>query len=252
VIVKNLLQFMGETARQAGARIRDIHRSGFHVERKEDDSPLTEADTASNEVISRRFAETYPDIPLLSEEGASIPYEERSRWSRFLLVDPLDGTKEFVKENGEFCVCIAYVEGRYPVLGAIYAPVQDLLFYGGPDVGAFEDNGRETRRLQTAPPAPGEGQVVVASRSHPDPRLEEHLASFEIAERITRGSALKFALVAEGKATYYPRLNPTMEWDTAAGQALVEGAGGSVTTLDGERFFYNKESLKNPGFVVRA
>jgi 3'(2'), 5'-bisphosphate nucleotidase len=243
---------MCDSAREAGARIRDVHAKGFHVERKADKSPLTEADLASNEVISHRFAEAFPEIPLLSEEGKQVPYEERCGWTRFLLVDPLDGTKEFVKENGEFCVCIAYVEGRYPVLGAIYAPMSDLLYFGGPGVGAFADDGRCTRPLHTAPPQDGEGLTVVASRSHPDPRLEEHLGTLNVTGAITRGSALKFCLLAEGRANYYPRFNPTMEWDTAAGQALVEGAGGSMTNLDGERFYYNKESLKNGGFFVRA
>lgn len=250
--MKQLLQLMCDVAREAGARIRDVRAKGFHVERKADKSPLTEADLASHEVIARRFAESFPEIPLLSEEGREAPYEERSGWSRFLLVDPLDGTKEFVKENGEFCVCIGYVEDRYPVLGAIYAPVADRLYFGGAGLGAFADDGRSTRALHTEPPRNGEGLVVVASRSHPDPRLEEHLAKLNVADTITRGSALKFCLVAEGRANYYPRFNPTMEWDTAAGQALVEGAGGSMTDLDGDRFSYNKASLMNGGFFVTA
>lgn len=240
-------------ARKAGAAIMDVRNSGFKVTSKDDKSPVTEADIASNAVISNHLSEMYPDIPVLSEEGAKIPFSERREWKEFFLVDPLDGTKEFIKNNGEFCVCIALMRDNRPVLGVVYAPTQDKLYTGSQETGAhISRGGAEPEKINTSPPAEDEALVIVGSRSHPSPDLAAYLEKRSVAEMIPAGSAIKFCLVAEGKAHQYPRFNPTMEWDTAAGQAIVEAAGGSMTSLDGSEFPYNKEILKNKGFIVKA
>nr|WP_291315705.1 3'(2'),5'-bisphosphate nucleotidase CysQ [Desulfuromonas sp.] len=188
---------------------------------------------------------------MLSEEGKDIPYEERKDWERFWLVDPLDGTKEFIKRNGEFTVNIALVEGNAPVLGVVYVPAQDKLYYGRVGEGALTRKGQESPlRIQVRPEAPEEGQTVVMSRSHPSPELEDYLKSIKVAEALPVGSSLKLCVVAEGRADLYPRLGPTMEWDTGAGQAVVESAGGRVLDPAGARLEYNKPNLLNSYFIV--
>ncbi len=250
--MKDMFPVLAALAQKAGAGIMDVRSKGFEVEYKEDNSPLTQADKASHEIIMAGLGKSYPGIPILSEEGAAIPYSERSGWNEFFLVDPLDGTKEFVKELGEFCVCIAFIKDRYPLLGAVYAPTRDTTYWGGMGLGAFKQEGRGKPQAISTSPAGEEGLVVVASRSHPDKRLDEFLAGKKVKDMTPAGSALKFCLVAQGAANIYPRFNPTMEWDTGAGQAIVEGAGGAVTDMDGNRFIYNKESLRNNGFMVTA
>ncbi|GFK94069.1 3'(2'),5'-bisphosphate nucleotidase CysQ [Fundidesulfovibrio magnetotacticus] len=239
-------------ARLAGQAILQVYGTEFDVELKEDDSPITRADRASNEIILQSLAALHPDIPALSEESPKPPYPERSRWKRFWLVDPLDGTKEFVKRNGEFSVCLGLVEDRRPVFGVVYVPVKDILYAGGPGLGSVKVVGGERTALRVSPPEPGARVVAVGSRSHPDPRLEEFLSRYPEHELVSAGSALKFGLVAEGLAHIYPRFNPTWEWDTAAGHAVLLGAGGTFTNLEGGEFLYNKESLKNGGFIARA
>jgi len=187
----------------------------------------------------------------ISEEGAIAPYEARTRWPRFWLVDPLDGTKEFLQHNGEFTVNIALVEGEAPVLGVVYAPALDLLYVAGRGLGAWKHaTGARPIRLASSPPPPGEPLVVVESRSHPSPDLEAFLRTIKVARRVQAGSAIKFCLVADGSADIYPRFGPTMEWDTAAAQCVVEAAGGRVTDLDRQPLVYNKSSLLNPSFMV--
>lgn len=241
-------------ARKAGAAIMAIYE-GDHgeVEFKEDQSPLTAADRAAHEIILAGLMELSPEIPILSEEGQDIPYEVRRRWERFWLVDPLDGTKEFIKRNGEFTVNIALVEGNAPVLGVVYVPVQDKLYYGLAGKEAFVRQGDgEPVPIRVRPADFEAGLTVVMSRSHPSPELAEFLKGVKVAEALPVGSSLKLCVVAEGVADLYPRLGPTMEWDTAAGQAVVEGAGGTVTTPHGEALRYNKENLLNSYFVVRG
>ena len=255
------LEALAQIAEAAGAAIMEVRRAGFTVQYKDDASPLTRADLAAHETILRGLAECFPGVPVLSEEGAAIPYAERARWERLFIVDPLDGTKEFVKELGEFCVCIALAEGGFPAHGAVHVPVWGTTYVGGLSLGAFK------REMQDGNPGPWQaihvrqpdpaGLVVLASRSHPSPDLEAWLADKNVRERITAGSALKFCLVAEGKADLYPRLNPGMrEWDSAAGQAVLEGAGGSVLTLTdgqpGQRLPVNKPELANPNFIASA
>lgn len=238
-------------ARLAGQAILEVYGTEFAVEIKEDKSPLTQADRASNEVISRSLTALHPDVPILSEESSQAPYEQRKAWKRFWLVDPVDGTKEFIKRNGEFTVNIALVEGRSPVFGVIYVPVKDVLYYGGPGMGSFRMSGGRREPLRVSGPVPEGGEVVVvASRSHPDERLAAYLERYPKRREVSAGSALKFGLVAEGSANLYPRFNPTMEWDTAAGHAIVLGAGGSFRAMGGGEFLYNKEDLRNGGFEV--
>lgn len=251
------LETLATIAEAAGAAIMTVRSNGFTVAYKDDASPLTKADLAAHETILRGLAEHFPGLPVLSEEGAAIPYAERSRWQRLFIVDPLDGTKEFVKELGEFCVCIALAENGFPALGAVHVPVWGKTYVGGLGLGAFR---REMQGENIGPwqaihvRQPDEsGLVVLASRSHPSPETEAWLADKVVAERITAGSALKFCLVAEGKADLYPRLGRGMrEWDSAAGQAVLEGAGGSVLTLDGQRLPVNKPGLENPAFIGSA
>lgn len=242
-----------EIARKAGAAIMAIYDSPFAVEMKEDKSPLTAADKAAHEIIDAGLRALYPGIPVLSEEGRSIPYEERARWRRFWLVDPLDGTKEFIKRNGEFTVNIALIEDGAPVAGGVYVPAQDKLYCGVSGKGAFvqRDNG-EPVPIRVRPADPEAGLTVVMSRSHPSPELAEYLKGIKVAEALPVGSSLKLCVVAEGKADLYPRLGPTMEWDTAAGQAVVECAGGKVVDLANRRLLYNKKSLLNEHFIVSA
>lgn len=242
-----------ELAVRAGKEIMKVYSRDFAVEYKEDSSPLTEADKASHKVIEEGLLGLAPGIPVISEEGTGIPSSERSNYKSFWLVDPLDGTKEFIKRNGEFTVNIALIEGNAPVLGVIYVPAKGILYYGEKGNGAFrQERGGSPVKLERKLIGQGSPIRAVVSRSHPSPEVEEFLKAYSVASRVEAGSSLKFCLVAEDKADLYPRIGPTWEWDTAAGHAIAEAAGCSVTTVDGSPLTYNKESLKNPGFVVSA
>jgi 3'(2'), 5'-bisphosphate nucleotidase len=240
-------------AREAGAAIMKIYAGEFNIELKGDDSPLTCADRASHEVIMAGLQQAFPEIPILSEEGKNIPYEERKHWQRFWLVDPLDGTKEFIKRNGEFTVNIALVEAGRVAAGVVYVPAQDKMFYGIVDKGAWRvDNEDKAVPIKVRKANLQAGLTVVMSRSHPSPELADYLQDITVSKALPVGSSLKFCVVAEGKADLYPRLGPTMEWDTAAGQAVVEAAGGTVRQVDGSPLCYNKSNLLNPFFIVKA
>lgn len=246
------LDFLADVARRAGEAILEVYSTEFEVERKEDESPLTLADTRSHRIIADALRSRYPDIPVLSEEGREVSYETRSGWPKFWLVDPLDGTKEFVKRNDEFTVNIGLIEGRTPVAGLIYIPVGDRLYLGDVREGCWEIAGGKRRALRVGK-APFEGPVrVVRSRSHHSPLLDEFLKAFSSYQVLARGSALKFCAVAAGEADFYPRLGRTWEWDTAAGQAIVTAAGGVMADLSGEPFLYNKSSLVNGPFLVSS
>ncbi|WP_457786667.1 3'(2'),5'-bisphosphate nucleotidase CysQ [Geobacillus sp. Geo 8.1] len=249
----------------AGKEILQVYENDFNVESKEDDSPLTLADKKSHETIVKGLSSLYPNIPVLSEEGKSIPYETRKEWNYFWLVDPLDGTKEFIKKNGEFTVNIALIEAGKPVVGVIYAPVLDTAYFAKKSVGSFKLANASTVEIQDdvelvnasvrLPLETKKEKIsVVASRSHLSPETEEYIhkikEKYGEVDITSAGSSLKFCLVAEGKADVYPRFAPTMEWDTAAGQAIVEQAGGIVVKIDREPLAYNKENLLNPWFVV--
>lgn len=252
---------------EAGKEILVIYAQDFDVEFKEDDSPLTQADKRAHESIMKGLNALDPNIPVLSEEGREIPYSERREWSHFWLVDPLDGTKEFIKKNGEFTVNIALIEEKYPSIGIIYAPALDVIYFGCVGNGAYKlenaskveiANEEELIQKSVRLPKIEDHRVTraVASRSHMSEETEAFIKELEAkhgeVEVVSTGSSLKFCLVAEGKADYYPRYAPTMEWDTGAGQAIVEAAGGKVTRYeDNERFYYNREDLLNGWFLVR-
>lgn len=246
------IQTVCAIAKQAGREIMTIYgEEDFSVEFKDDQSPLTAADKASHNVIVEELTKHFPDIPILSEEGADIPYEERKSWQRFWLVDPLDGTKEFIKRNGEFTVNIALIDNLNPTLGVVYVPAQDKFYWGEEDNGAWVQEGQGVlHQIKVSEPDHNQGLTVVMSRSHPSPELEAYLKDIKVKEALPVGSSLKLCVVAEGKADLYPRLGPTMEWDTAAGHAVVVAAGGMVKALDEEPLVYNKENLLNPFFVV--
>jgi len=242
---------INQIAREAGHAILDIYSRDFEVDEKEDQSPLTQADMASHHHITGELRKLTPEIPVLSEESAFVPWEQRSQWRRYWLVDPLDGTREFVKRNGEFTVNIALVEDHRPVLGVVHAPVPDTTWYGDRQGGAWRQKGDEIpERISVTSPA-GSPLRVAGSRSHAGDSLKHFLEKIGDHEIVSMGSSLKLCLVAEGKADIYPRLGPTSEWDTAAAQAVVEAAGGLVTDTKMRPLDYNrKESLLNPHFLV--
>ena len=250
----------------AGKAILKVYDTPFEVSTKADSSPLTLADMESHRIISEKLSPT--SIPVLSEEGKDIPYTERRHWSLFWLVDPLDGTKEFVNRNGDFTVNIALINDGYPIAGVIYVPVTDILYLGLPDKGAYRFSGAAMLLTQHMELSGMLGQgirlpvtdtteafTVVCSRSHMSPETEAYIdelrEEFGEIEYASRGSSLKLCMVAEGEADVYPRFAPTMEWDTAAGQAIAECAGAVVVEAENsERLRYNKENLLNPWFIV--
>jgi 3'(2'), 5'-bisphosphate nucleotidase len=251
-----LIDAVVDIAAAAGEEILRIYRTDFDVTAKGDDSPLTLADLNAHRVIVARLAKLTPDVPIVSEESAPPAFDVRSRWSRYWLVDPLDGTREFVGKNGEFTVNIALIDGHRPVIGVVGVPAQDVIFTG--DVAALRAERRAggkcsaiaTRRMTGL-----DNVAVVASRSHGGERLEQYLAAlrerFANVERAPVGSSLKLCILAEGKADLYPRLGPTSEWDIAAAQAVLEAAGGRVLEFDGAPLRYNtKASLLNPEFFA--
>ncbi len=238
---------------RAGEAILRVYHQEFEVTAKEDQSPLTEADLAAHRIIRDSLAQLEPALPLLSEESAEIDFATRSGWPVYWLVDPLDGTKEFVNRNGEFTVNIALIRGHAPALGIVHVPVSGATYVGEPGRGAWRsDIGGAFVPIEVRRPC-ADPVVVVGSRSHANPKLERYLAALGEHELVSMGSSLKFCRVAEGLADFYPRLGPTSEWDTAAAQAVVEGAGGQVVTLDGRPLRYNLEdSVLNPEFLVIA
>jgi 3'(2'), 5'-bisphosphate nucleotidase len=251
---ENLLPGVLEVAHAAGRAILGIYAGAEQtVETKADQSPLTAADRAANEVITAGLARLAPAIPVWSEESAAVDWTTRRHWPRFWLVDPLDGTKEFIKRNGEFTVNIALVNGHVPILGVVHAPVLDRDYYGMAGTGAFRaDGGGAGRPIRVQAPAPRRVRVA-GSRSHRGSSLDTLLARLGDHTLVSMGSSLKFCLVAEGEADFYPRLGPTSEWDTAAAQAVVEAAGGAVVDLRGQPLRYNtRPEILNPHFIARG
>ncbi len=248
---RRLLPEIVTLAERAGAVILEHYRDGVEVRAKADASPVTIADEAAEAVILAGLAELTPETLVVAEEtvaGGHVPeLDERPFW----LVDPLDGTKEFLSRNGEFTVNIALIEGGQPVLGVVLAPALGQVWWGARGEGAMTRNGGAPRAI-VARPWPAAGAVAVASRSHSDAETEAFLDQAGVAARISAGSSLKFCLIAEGKADIYPRFGPTMEWDTAAGHAVLSAAGGRVTTRDGAPFLYRKPGFRNPGFIARG
>lgn len=248
---------------EAGDKILEVYQSNFEVESKQDHSPLTLADKRSHEAIVSRLEALYPHIPVVSEEGKAITYEQRMHWEYFWLVDPLDGTKEFVKRNGEFTVNIALIHHGYPVLGVIYAPFLDICYFAKAELGAFKvenvtkiNSDNLLNKAIAIPNVKNKTISVVGSRSHMSKETELYITKvkdvYGEVDFTAAGSSLKLCLVAEGRADVYPRFAPTMEWDTAAGQAIVEASGGKVIQAgSGERVQYNKENLLNPFFIAQ-
>ena len=247
----DLLPEVCRLGQAAGAAIMAIYSTEFDVEHKDDDSPLTAADMAAHHTLVDGLVALTPEIPVLSEESADIPFEERAGWDRYWLIDPLDGTREFVKRNGEFTVNVALIDATRPVLGMVYVPVTGACYYAAQGHGAYKREGDAPAQAVRARPL-GDGPVAIAgSRSHPSARLEAFLAHLGPHEIVRIGSSLKSCLVAEGRADLYPRLGPTSEWDTAAAQCIVEVAGGRVTDTAMRPLRYNtKASLLNPHFFV--
>lgn len=264
---KQLLQTAIQAVLEASDEILEVYEGAIEVDLKEDKSPLTEADRRANAVIEKKLQET--NIPILSEEGKDIPFEERKQWSTFWLVDPLDGTKEFIKRNGEFTVNIALIEEGYPSLGIIFVPVKQELYFGGSALDAaykFSDELKPDFDVETLINTANElplkkneaGLVhVVGSRSHMSPETMEFVEEIRNTGKevgvVSMGSSLKICLVAEGTADVYPRFAPTMEWDTGAGQAIAEGAGKEfIDWQTKERKTYNNENLLNNWFLVKG
>ncbi len=262
---------------EAGREVMKIYERDFNVEYKEDASPLTEADLHANEIICSGLKRVWPQIPILSEENREIPYEERREWEFFWCIDPIDGTKEFIKKSGEFTINIALVHKDTPVLGVVFAPAIGTIYYSKRGSGAWRASVDEEWSLKEGSKkrlplvvsdskgAGKEGLVVVASKSHLNEETEMFIASLEEVNgrvvRISKGSSLKLLMVAEGTADIYPRLGPTMEWDTAAADAVVRESGKRVLNADGvvdakglegsRPLSYNKRNLLNPWFVVQ-
>ncbi len=241
--------------RKAGEAILEVYRdeSSFRTEYKRDHSPLTEADKRSNDILCEGLARAFPGIPVISEESLQEPYAVRSHYQQYFLVDPLDGTREFIKRNGEFTINVAFLEGTMPLAGYVYIPVERKVYVGERMKGSWSVDQKGARRpLQSLPfRLLDEGIKVVASRSHRDPLTDKIISMLRSPHIVSVGSALKFLMIADGQAHFYPRLAPTMEWDTAAAQCILEESGGSVIRLDNYLpVAYNKENLLSPHFLA--
>jgi 3'(2'), 5'-bisphosphate nucleotidase len=251
MVTAQLRSAVADLAREAGRATMtyydDAESAG--VREKEDRSPVTLADEAAHRILVEGLHRIDPDTPVVSEEAQAAPFETRKAWRRFWLVDPLDGTKEFIKRRAEFTVNVALIEDGEPVLGVVLAPALDLLYWAVKGGGAWRQEGaRPAERVYSTAPAPGAPLTVVESLSHPSAELEEYLKTIPVARRVKAGSSLKFCWVADGRADVYPRLGPTMEWDVAAGDCVFRQSG-----RDGERpspLTYNKPDLRNASFVI--
>jgi 3'(2'), 5'-bisphosphate nucleotidase len=248
---KRLIDALVEIVEEAGREIMKVYASNFDVVTKDDASPLTQADLASHRTIRDALNRLTPDIPVLSEESNLPDFATRRAWTRYWLVDPLDGTKEFVSRNGEFTVNIALISDHAPVLGVVFVPVSNTTYTGAAGVGAFCQHGSASpQAIRVTTPAAVPLRIV-GSRSHRGDSLDQYLPRLEPYQLIAVGSSLKFCLVAEGTADFYPRFGPTSEWDTAAAHAVVEAAGGAVIRTDGTPLRYNAGAgLLNPHFLV--
>lgn len=250
--LEKLVNPVRELAKQAGSEIMKIYQEGFEVEEKKDHSPLTSADLASHHLIIERLQALTPNIPILSEESSAIPYDERSKWINYWLIDPLDGTREFIKRNGEFTVNIALITNQTASLGVVYIPVQDVCYFASNGSGAFKQGQNQpAHRINTRQSKPDDNPTICGSRSHAGKSLQALLTQIGKYELISMGSSIKTCLVAEGTADIYPRFGPTSEWDTAAAHCVVEEAGGMLVDTELKTLRYNtKDSLLNPSFIV--
>lgn len=251
-----MIQQIIEIAVAAGNAILEIYSQDFNVEIKSDNSPLTVADKQANEIIVVGLKKIDSTIPIISEENKLTDFSERKNWTRCWMVDPLDGTKEFIKKNGEFTVNIALVENGIPILGVVHVPAQNITYYAEAGKGSYKIVDQQTKQLHIRKLAEDSVLKIVGSRSHQTPELLEYVEqqkkSFSAVDFVAAGSSLKFCLLADGKADVYPRLGPTMEWDTCAGQIVATEAGATVLRFDNQQpLLYNKENLLNPYFIVK-
>ena len=238
-----------KVADEASDKVLHIYQSDFKVSYKEDDSPITAADTAAHDIITRGLRSISRDIPILSEEGKDIPWEERKHWRRFWLVDPVDGTKDFTQRTGEFTVNIAMIEDGEPVMGVVIAPALKEAYWGVVGEGAhMRDRTGRVRRIRVAEPK--DVKRVVASKNHLNSETRAFIDQLGEHELVQAGSSLKLCRIAEGHADIYPRLGPTCEWDTGAAQAVLVAAGGKVQTVDGRPLIYGKQDVLNPYFIA--
>ncbi|MDC0064455.1 3'(2'),5'-bisphosphate nucleotidase CysQ [Gammaproteobacteria bacterium] len=251
ILNNDLVQKLLDISIKAGQAILDIYNDlEIEVIEKKDSSPLTKADLASHNIIVSELSNLTPDIPILSEESIGIPFNTRKEWSQYWLVDPLDGTKEFIKRNGEFTVNIALIRNNTPIFGVIYVPVSDEIYWGSKEGSYYKKTDGTIIKIQISNES-SETMKIVASKSHQSEMLSSILANIKEYELINKGSSLKFCMVAEGSADIYLRLGLTSEWDTAAGEAIVHYAGGHVIATSGELIKYNAEkSILNPNFIV--
>lgn len=255
LISKKIKNDVIDLAKLAGQKIMEIYQQDFSIFEKKDRSPLTEADLISHQTITKKLSEITPSIPVLSEESTSEELLNRINWKTYWLIDPLDGTKEFIKKNGEFTVNIALIDSHTSVFGVVYAPAVNTTYYGGKEIGSFKQVGKkESIKIQTKKKVSGPMKIV-GSRSHQSKDFKKFIQDYPNAEIIPMGSSLKICLVAEGEADLYPRIGPTSEWDTAAAQAILEGAGGKLENFkSGTTLGYNlnKNTLLNPFFLARG
>ena len=251
LLTKELLDKIIDIAREAGAYIKNSYdaHSSKSFETKTDGSPLTDADLGANQIIVTALAELTPTVPIISEESQSIDFKIRQNWEQYWVVDPLDGTQEYLAGNGEFTVNIALIKNHEPVLGVIMVPVTGVVYYAARGIGAYKSEDGKSHPIKSRA-YDGKDTMVVTSRRHGVNRLGSVFNDLGHYRKISVGSSLKFCLIAEGRADIYPRLSPTCEWDTAAAQAIVELAGGQVITLDEKRLMYNnREQFINSSFV---
>ena len=248
-----LITILKQIAYDAGQLILEVYNSNdFDIKIKTDNSPLTLADKRSHDFIAAALEKSFPDIPVLSEEGTYIEYNERKKWNEFFLVDPLDGTKEFIKKNGEFTVNIALIKNQKPVLGVINVPVSGEIYYGSVEDGSYKQLNGNSEKIEVSKRSKDGELTVVQSRSHSGNEENEFYSKYKVKESISKGSSLKICMVAEGKAELYFRGGPTWEWDTAAGHAILISAGGFFTNKDYSSLLYNKEVPKNYGFIASS
>jgi 3'(2'), 5'-bisphosphate nucleotidase len=250
--LQELVNPVCEIAKQAGTEIMKIYAEGFEIEEKKDHSPLTTADLASHTLIIEKLEKLTPNIPILSEESTSIPYTERSSWKNYWLIDPLDGTREFIKRNGEFTVNIALITDHSTSLGVVYIPVQDICYFAAREQGSYKQEQKQAaKKIQSRISTPTDKPTICGSRSHAGQSLQalqDKIGNFDL---ISMGSSIKMCLVAEGVADIYPRFGPTSEWDTAAAHCVVNEAGGEIVDMNLQTLQYNtKDSLLNPSFIA--
>ena len=250
-IKSGLIEQLIGISKEAGKAILEVYNSDFDYQVKEDSSPLTKADTLSNNIICKGLQRITPEIPILSEENSNIPFGIRTSWEHYWLVDPLDGTKEFIKKNGEFTTNIALIRDQKPIFGLIHLPVKKHTYWGCEDKGSFFlDRTNNIRKINVS--TNNDDPIrIAASRSHPSEELTDLLDKIKNYKLLEVGSSLKFCLIASGEADIYPRFGPTSEWDTAAGEAIARFAGGSIVDFENNNIIYNKgENLINPYFLV--